>query len=150
MKSMDALLRPRNYLKAGEKHRTSPSFCICLCSKPFSLQSPCNHLGIKEGQEWLITSSWQGTNTVSNSIPSIGCTTCLTPDNNWNVSENKDWDNDQQEHTCDWKCLIIHTFCPLPPVICLLKPISNVCTLKIAEDELRTYFASSQGMSPAV
>jgi hypothetical protein len=27
-------------------------FCICLCSKPLSLQSLCNHHGFQEGQNW--------------------------------------------------------------------------------------------------
>jgi hypothetical protein len=27
-------------------------FCVCLCFKPFSLQSLCNHLGFQKGQNW--------------------------------------------------------------------------------------------------
>jgi hypothetical protein len=34
-----------------------------LCSKPFSLQTLCNHLGFQEEQEWSMTSLWQGTET---------------------------------------------------------------------------------------
>jgi hypothetical protein len=37
--------------------------------------------------------------------------------------------------------------CPLPPVLCLLKLIAHVCTLKVAEGELSVYPASSHGMS---
>jgi hypothetical protein len=29
-----------------------PPFCICLCSKPYSLQSLCNHLGFQRGHNW--------------------------------------------------------------------------------------------------
>jgi hypothetical protein len=29
-----------------------PPFCICLCSKLFSLQSLCSHLGFQKGQNW--------------------------------------------------------------------------------------------------
>jgi hypothetical protein len=47
-----------------------PPFCICLCSKSFSLQSPCDHLEFKKGQERSITSSWQGMETTPNSRPS--------------------------------------------------------------------------------
>jgi hypothetical protein len=53
---------------------------VCLCPKPFSLQSVCNHLGFQERQ--MIMSSWQGTETTPNSRPFFGWTTCLTPDNN--------------------------------------------------------------------
>jgi hypothetical protein len=45
-----------------------------------------------------------------------------------------DWDNGQPDHTCDWDCLTMHAFCPLSPVLCLLKPVAYVCTLKMAED----------------
>jgi hypothetical protein len=27
-----------------------PPFCVCLCSKPFSLQLLCNHLGFQKAQ----------------------------------------------------------------------------------------------------
>jgi hypothetical protein len=36
--------------------------------------------------------------------------------------------------------------CPLPPVLCLLKPIAHVCAPKMAEDELSAYPASSKSM----
>jgi hypothetical protein len=35
----------------------------------------------------------------------------------------------------------------LHPVLCLLKPLAHVCTLKMAEEGLGTYSASSQGVS---
>jgi hypothetical protein len=37
--------------------------------------------------------------------------------------------------------------CPLPPVLCLLKPTAHVCTPKMAEDELSGRSASSHSMS---
>jgi hypothetical protein len=40
--------------------------------------------------------------------------------------------------------------CPLPLLLFPLKAITLVCTLKMAEDGLSTYFASSHGMSQAV
>jgi hypothetical protein len=47
-----------------------------------------------------------------------------------------DWVNGKPEHTCDWDCLTVHTSVSLLPVLCLLKPIAHVCTLKMAEDEV--------------
>jgi hypothetical protein len=40
----------------------------------------------------------------------------------------------------------MHTFVPCPQFFCLIKHIAHVCTLKMAEDELSAYSASSQGM----
>jgi hypothetical protein len=40
--------------------------------------------------------------------------------------------------------------CPLPPVLCLLKPIGHVCIPKKAEDELSAYSISFHGTSQAV
>jgi hypothetical protein len=37
----------------------------------------------------------------------------------------------------------MHAFVPCPPVLCLLKPIAHVCTLKMTEDKLSAYSASS-------
>jgi hypothetical protein len=37
--------------------------------------------------------------------------------------------------------------CPPPLVLCLLKPVAHVWTLKMAEDGLSVYSASSPGMS---
>jgi hypothetical protein len=45
--------------------------------------------------------------------------------------ESLDRDNGQSEHTCDWDYSYL---CPLPPVLCLLKPITNICTPKMAEE----------------
>jgi hypothetical protein len=44
----------------------------------------------------------------------------------------------------------MHTFCPLPQILGLFKAKSHVCTLKITEDGLNDYFASSQSVSQAV
>jgi hypothetical protein len=68
----------------------------------------------------------------------------------WNLSQNKDWDNGQLEHTWDWDCLTMHTFGPCPQFFCLLKPIAHVCTPKMAEDELSAYYVSSHSVSPVM
>jgi hypothetical protein len=57
--------------------------------------------------------------------------------------EHLDWDNGQLEHTYDWDCLTMHTFVPCPQFFCLLKPITHVCTPKMAEDELSDCSTSS-------
>jgi hypothetical protein len=54
------------------------------------------------------------------------------------------WDNDQPDHTCDWDCSTMHTSRALTPVLCLFKPIAHIYTLKMAENGLSAYFASSQ------
>jgi hypothetical protein len=41
----------------------------------------------------------------------------------------------------------MYTICPLPLSLCLLKTTTQVCTLKMAEDELNPYSASSYIMS---
>jgi hypothetical protein len=38
--------------KAGETLDIPVLVLYCLCSKPFSLQSLCNHLGFQKGQNW--------------------------------------------------------------------------------------------------
>jgi hypothetical protein len=44
----------------------------------------------------------------------------------------------------------MYTFIPCPQFFCLLKPISHVCPLKVAEDELSAHSASPHSMSQAV
>jgi hypothetical protein len=42
----------------------------------------------------------------------------------------------------------MHTFCPLPLSLCLSKPITHVCTLKLAEIELSAYSGVRQVVYP--
>jgi hypothetical protein len=58
-----------------------------------------------------------------------------------------EWDNDQPSHTCDWTVHYAYLSPPTLIILCLFKAKAHVCTLKMAEDGLGTYFASSQGMS---
>jgi hypothetical protein len=132
-------LGPMNWLMAGEKHGTCPPFCICLCSKPFSLQSLCNHLGFQEDR--FLTSSWQGTETTpSNRPPAWLQITTLEPLPEQGLSA---W----SIRTHLWLGLLNYAYLgPLSPVLCLLKPIAHVCILKMAEDGLSAYSASSHSM----
>jgi hypothetical protein len=66
------------------------------------------------------------------------------------LREPLDCDNGQPEHTCDWDCLTVHTFCPLPPVLCVFEPTAHVCTLKMVEDGLSAYSVSSAACPRAV
>jgi hypothetical protein len=86
----------------------------------------------------------------------IAITTSLKP------LKNKDWDNGRPgptrsilrqwavwpptcchllwppEHTCDWDCLTMYTFCPLLQFFLILfKAEAYVCTLKMTEDEMK-------------
>jgi hypothetical protein len=62
-------------------------------------------------------------------------------------NKNKDWDNGQPDHTCDWNRCTMYAFVPCLQFFCIFKPITHVCTLKMAEDELNAYSASSLSMS---
>jgi hypothetical protein len=66
----------------------------------------------------------------------------MNPDNN--STQNKD------NQTTSVTELFLHTFCFLPPFLFLSKPVTHVCTLKMAKDELSAYFASSYSMSQAM
>jgi hypothetical protein len=64
------------------------------------------------------------------------------------LSQNKDWNNDQPDHTCDWTLSLCIPWPPAPS--CLLKPVTHVCTPNMAEKELSAHSASSHHMSQGV
>jgi hypothetical protein len=66
----------------------------------------------------------------------------------WNPSRNT-W-TEIIENSYNWGYLTMHSFVPCPQLYCLLKPTAHVYTPKMAEDGLKTYSASSQGMSHTV
>jgi hypothetical protein len=81
---------PTNKLITGEKYITCRTFSICLCSKPFSLQSLLNHLEFQTFDNISMTRD-RKTFLCIHYLP--GSRLQL-----WSLSQNKDWDNDQTTH----------------------------------------------------
>jgi hypothetical protein len=157
-------------MKAGKKLGISVSILYLLSfSLSHSLLQPFWN---QEGQEWWITSLWQGTKTTPKKQWKLAEQIAPRKDNCYNdeavpwsrsdhvlgklcspqvmittfpePSKNKDWNND---HSCDRDCLTMHPFHSLPLVLCLFKAKAHLCILKMAVDRLNAYFASSYGVS---
>jgi hypothetical protein len=137
-----------NKSRRKERHR-----CLHFCSEPFTSQPPWNperiglidiifsrtdggncHQG-KEQQSLLRTDHTLGHNDSLILIRLIPLVIASS-----DLSQNKDWDSDQPSHTCDWDCLTMQIFFPLPKFFFSLSLKLHVyVTPKMAAEELKCF-----------
>jgi hypothetical protein len=137
-----------------------PPFCICLCSKPFSLQSFCNHLGFTKDRtdNIFMTMNWSHLELppsqwgqLSQESSQTGARLLPPGDNFQNWTRPPAWPRLlYQLQLYLWLRLFNNAYlCPLSLVLGLFKPIAHVCSPEIDEDELSAYHVWSWRLSSA-